>query len=67
MILPGPPHELKAMFTRQCLPRLERIVPPLAIRTLELRISGMTESELDQTIAPDLQAIRKSGDHRAGA
>jgi nicotinamide-nucleotide amidase len=27
LLLPGPPHELKAMFTRQCLPRLERIVP----------------------------------------
>jgi nicotinamide-nucleotide amidase len=52
MLLPGPPHELKAMFTRQCLPRLERIAPPLHIRTLQLRISGMTESELDQTIAP---------------
>ncbi|HVV44626.1 MAG TPA: molybdopterin-binding protein, partial [Bryobacteraceae bacterium] len=52
MILPGPPHELKAMFSRQCMPRLERIVPPLAIRTLELRISGMSESELDQAIAP---------------
>jgi nicotinamide-nucleotide amidase len=52
MILPGPPHELKAMFTRQCLPRLVRLVPPVVIRTLELRISGMTESELDQAIAP---------------
>jgi nicotinamide-nucleotide amidase len=52
MILPGPPHELKSMFVRQCVPRLERIVPPLVIRTLELRISGMSESELDQTIAP---------------
>jgi nicotinamide-nucleotide amidase len=52
MILPGPPHELKSMFTRQCLPRLKRIVPPQAIRTLELRISGMSESELDQAIAP---------------
>lgn len=50
--LPGPPHELKAMFTRQCLPRIERIVPHLAIRTLELRISGMSESELDAAIAP---------------
>ena len=27
-------------------------MPPLVIRTLELRISGMSESELDQTIAP---------------
>ncbi|HEX4277568.1 MAG TPA: competence/damage-inducible protein A [Bryobacteraceae bacterium] len=52
MMLPGPPHELKSMFTRQCLPRLQRIVPPSAIRTLELRISGMSESELDQAIAP---------------
>jgi nicotinamide-nucleotide amidase len=52
MILPGPPHELKSMFTRHCLPRLERILPPLAIRTLELRIAGMSESELDQAIAP---------------
>ena len=52
MMLPGPPHELKAMFTRQCLPRLQRIVPPLAIRTLELRVSGMSESDLDQAIAP---------------
>ncbi len=52
IVLPGPPHELKSMFTRQCLPRLERIVPPSAIRTLELRIAGMSESELDQAIAP---------------
>jgi len=52
VMLPGPPHELKAMFTRQCLPRLERILPPLVIRTLELRIAGMSESELDQAIAP---------------
>src|SRR6185437_11133578 len=42
----------KSMFTRQCVPRLQRIVPSLAIRTLELRISGMSESELDQAIAP---------------
>jgi nicotinamide-nucleotide amidase len=51
LMLPGPPHELKSMFT-QCLARLERIVPPSAIRTLELRIAGMSESELDQAIAP---------------
>jgi nicotinamide-nucleotide amidase len=52
VILPGPPHELKAMFERECLPRLEQLLPPVAIRTLELRISGMSESELDQTISP---------------
>src|SRR5712692_487057 len=52
MLLPGPPHELKAMFTRQCLPRLDRRVPKLVIRTLVLRVAGMAESDLDQTIAP---------------
>jgi nicotinamide-nucleotide amidase len=52
ILLPGPPHELKHMFERQCSARLSRIVPPLAIETLVLRISGMSESELDQTIAP---------------
>ncbi len=56
MMLPGPPHELKSMFTRHCLPRLQRIVPQLAIRTLELRISGMSESELDQAISPIYKA-----------
>ena len=52
MLLPGPPHELKAMFARQCLPRLERIVPKQVIRTIELRVAGMGESDLDQLIAP---------------
>ncbi|HYW48386.1 MAG TPA: competence/damage-inducible protein A [Bryobacteraceae bacterium] len=52
MLLPGPPHELKAMFERQCLPRLARIVPPQVIRTLFLRVTGMPESDLDQLISP---------------
>jgi len=52
MLLPGPPHELKAMFQRQCLPRLARIVPKQAIRTLCLRVTGMPESDLDALISP---------------
>jgi len=52
MLLPGPPHELKAMFERQCLPRLRRIVPDHSIRTLLLRVTGMPESDLDQLISP---------------
>ena len=52
MLLPGPPHELKAMFTRQCLPRLDRRLPKQSICTLILRVAGMSESDLDQTIAP---------------
>jgi len=52
MLLPGPPHELQAMFERQCLPRLARVVPPLAIGTAFLRVAGMSESDLDTLIAP---------------
>jgi len=52
MLLPGPPHELKSMFTRECLPRLEARVPKQAIETLVLRVAGMSESDLDQTISP---------------
>jgi nicotinamide-nucleotide amidase len=52
ILLPGPPHELKSMFERHCLPRLARIVPKQAIRTLFLRVAGMGESDLDQLIAP---------------
>jgi nicotinamide-nucleotide amidase len=52
VLLPGPPHELKAMFERQVLPRLARLVPPQVIRTLFLRVAGMPESDLDQLIAP---------------
>ncbi len=52
MLLPGPPHELKAMFERQCVPRLSRVVPKQVIRTVELRVAGMGESDLDQLIKP---------------
>src|SRR5579872_3645895 len=27
MLLPGPPYELKSMFERECLPRLEKLLP----------------------------------------
>ncbi len=52
LMLPGPPNELKGVFERQCRPRLERLLPPLAIRTLQLRVAGMPESDVDQRIAP---------------
>lgn len=52
VLLPGPPRELKAMFTKQCLPRLEAILPKQVIRTCYLRVAGMGESDLDQLIAP---------------
>jgi nicotinamide-nucleotide amidase len=52
MLLPGPPHEMKAMFLDQCVPRLTRRLPAQAIRTRFYRVAGMGESDLDQLIAP---------------
>src|SRR5689334_14375239 len=52
VLLPGPPHELKAMFTRQAMPRLERRVPKQTILPLVMRVAGMAESDLDQLISP---------------
>src|SRR5262249_32896929 len=47
-----PPYELKAMFEKLCLPRLERMLPAQALRTRFYRIVGMGESDLDELIAP---------------
>jgi len=52
MLLPGPPHEMKPMFTTHCLPRLSLRVPAQVIRTRFYRVAGMGESDLDQLIAP---------------
>lgn len=52
VLLPGPPGELKPMFTEHVLPRLKQIAPPLVIRTRVYRAAGIAESELDQRIAP---------------
>ena len=52
VLLPGPPNELKAMFTSHCVPSLRRLLPPRVIRTRHFRVAGMPESDLDQLIAP---------------
>jgi nicotinamide-nucleotide amidase len=52
LLLPGPPSELKPLFTESCVPRLGAKYPPVAIRTRFWRIAGMGESSLDELIAP---------------
>ena len=52
LLLPGPPHELKALFDQQCVERLRAKVPPLFIATRELKIAMMGESLCDARIAP---------------
>jgi len=52
MLLPGPPHELKAMFEEQCLPRLKEILPVRHLATRVLKAAMIGESAADARIAP---------------
>jgi len=51
-LLPGPPRELKPLFTEECIPRLRAKFPLRVIRTRVYRATGIGEGDLDQTIAP---------------
>ncbi|HEV7966426.1 MAG TPA: competence/damage-inducible protein A [Candidatus Acidoferrales bacterium] len=52
ILLPGPPHELKAMFAAQVESRLARLATGVRLVAHELRVAGMGESDVDQRIAP---------------
>ena len=52
ILLPGPPHELKTMFTEQVAARLEHRSAGVRLFSRELRVAGMPESDVDQRIAP---------------
>lgn len=52
VLLPGPPGELKPMVEQSVLPALRSILPPMHIATLQFRLTGMGESDVDALIAP---------------
>ncbi len=52
ILLPGPPHELMAMFEDQCVHRLRERVPQQFIATRVLKIAMMGESACDARVAP---------------
>jgi nicotinamide-nucleotide amidase len=52
ILLPGPPHELKALFEQQCMDLLRAKVPQQFIATRTLKIAMMAESQCDARIAP---------------
>jgi nicotinamide-nucleotide amidase len=52
ILLPGPPHELKALFETECTPRLRARVPPQHIAARILKIAMMPESQVDARVAP---------------
>jgi nicotinamide-nucleotide amidase len=52
VLLPGPPHEMKALFEAAVLERLRARVPQHFIATRVIKITGMGESACDARIAP---------------
>jgi nicotinamide-nucleotide amidase len=52
MLLPGPPHELKALFEAQCMDRLRARLPAQFMATRVLKIGLMAESQADARVAP---------------
>jgi nicotinamide-nucleotide amidase len=52
VLLPGPPGEMQAMFEAQVLPWLRERAGTRVVRTRVLRIAGMSESDVEQAVAP---------------
>jgi nicotinamide-nucleotide amidase len=52
ILLPGPPHELRALFDQECMERLRAKLPPQFIATRVLKVKGMGESQCDARVAP---------------
>jgi nicotinamide-nucleotide amidase len=52
ILLPGPPHEVKAMFDLECMGRLRAIAPKRAIAKRTLKAAMIGESQADARIAP---------------
>jgi nicotinamide-nucleotide amidase len=62
ILLPGPPRELRPMFTGQVLPILAKRFPPaggLVCRTL--RSTGLGESRVEEIIIPHLRQLTEKG------
>ena len=52
VLLPGPPHELKALFEAEVRERLRAKVPPAHLFTRTLKVAMLGESAVDARVAP---------------
>jgi len=52
ILLPGPPWELEAVFTTECVSRLQAWLPPFFVATKELKLACIPESQADARAAP---------------
>ena len=51
ILLPGPPTEMQGIFEKEVRARLARLSGKLRLFTRDLRITGMTESDVEQRVA----------------
>jgi nicotinamide-nucleotide amidase len=62
VMLPGPPRELRPMFTNSLVPLLKKVLPAneeFVCRTL--RTTGIGESSVEERVAPPLQSLVNAG------
>ena len=52
VLLPGPPSEMKPMFLEQVLPVVRERTGGSLLKTRVLKIASMSESDVDQAVAP---------------
>ena len=52
ILLPGPPHELKALFEAECRERLRAKLPPAFLASRVLRVAMLGESHVDARVSP---------------
>jgi nicotinamide-nucleotide amidase len=52
ILLPGPPHELKALFEAECRERLRVKLPHAFLATRVLKVAMLGESAVDARVAP---------------
>jgi nicotinamide-nucleotide amidase len=56
-LLPGPPRELKPMFTDSVLPILTSAAPQNAVEMRVFRIAGLGESAVEELVGPQLLSL----------
>ncbi len=52
VLLPGPPHELKALFENEVRTRLREKLPPAFLATRTLKVAMLGESHVDARVSP---------------
>lgn len=61
IMLPGPPRELRPMFSNQVVPILQKHFPTPLFICRTLKTTGIGESRVEEIIAPHLQRLVQEG------